>query len=300
MRPLRSVSIYLAAVFLGGALLAPWLYWLTQWAGEQWSVAQRLAEEPFHRFVNRSMLGLALVGLWPFLRSLGTCSWEKLGLAQPWRHRRELYMGLALGFVSLAAVAAFAVATGTRDFDPGRSASRLATGLGRAALSALVVGVLEEALFRGALFGALRKAYPWTVALVLSSAVYAFAHFFQKAKLDAAVTWLSGLEVLARMCAGFVDVQALVPGLFALLLAGMILGLAYQRTGSLYFSIGLHAGWIFWMKSYGLVTRARPGASSWLAGSSRLIDGWFAVLVLAAVWVGLWWGWKGRESSHAV
>jgi hypothetical protein len=79
----------------------------------------------------------------------------------------------------------------------------------------------------------------------------------------------------------------LVPAFFSLLLAGWILGLAYQRTGSLYVSIGLHAGWIFWVKSYAFLTRELPGAKQWIWGSGRLIDGWIALLVLSIVLAGI-------------
>src|SRR5882724_3383997 len=53
MRPLRALGIYIAVVFLGGALLVPWLYSLAQaWAG----TVPQLAHQPFHRFVNRALL----------------------------------------------------------------------------------------------------------------------------------------------------------------------------------------------------------------------------------------------------
>ena len=71
------------------------------------------------------------------------------------------------------------------------------------------------------------------------------------------MAWNSGLILLPRMLGGFADFHALVPGFFNLTLAGVLLGLAYQRTGNLYFSIGLHAGWIFWLKTYGAFTPAR-------------------------------------------
>jgi hypothetical protein len=48
-------------------------------------------------------------------------------------------------------------------------------------------------------------------------------------------------------------------------------------------SIGLHAGWIFWLKSYGFLTRETHGAARAWWGSERLIDGWLPLAVLAAV-----------------
>jgi hypothetical protein len=78
---------------------------------------------------------------------------------------------------------------------------------------------------------------------------------------------------------GFDDLHALVPGFFNLTLAGLLLALAYQRTGNLYFSIGLHAGWIFWLKFYGFLTTPLA-ANVWFWGTEKLIDGWLAFLVL--------------------
>ena len=68
MRPLRALVIYIGVVFVGGALLAPWLYWLAQAFAHSFP---KIAAEPFNRFVNRSLLFLALAGLWPLLRALG-------------------------------------------------------------------------------------------------------------------------------------------------------------------------------------------------------------------------------------
>jgi hypothetical protein len=87
------------------------------------------------------------------------------------------------------------------------------------------------------------------------------------------------------MLGGFADFHALVPGFFNLTLAGVMLGLAYQRTGNLYFSIGLHAGWIFWLKTYGAFTISAPHAATWFWGTGKLIDGWLALIVLVVTLV---------------
>ncbi len=84
------------------------------------------------------------------------------------------------------------------------------------------------------------------------------------------------------MLRGLGNWQQLIPGFLNLTLAGALLALAYQRTGNLYFSIGLHAGWIFWLKSYGIFTREVPGANAGFWGGAKLIDGWMALLVLSS------------------
>ena len=278
MRPLRALALYIAVVFIGGALLAPWLYWLAQTFAHTFP---RIANSPFHRFVNRSLLGLALIGIWPLLKSLGVDSPREGGLVGPVGNWKRLAGGFLFGLVSLAIVAGFALAAGTRRVNPMISPAVLGEKVVGIALTAGVVAVLEEILFRGAVFGALRKVFHWAFALVLSSMIYAIVHFMEPAKLIGTVTWLSGLELLPRMLGGFTNLHAIFPGFLNLTLAGILLGWAYQRTGDLYFSIGLHAGWIFWLKSYGALTAEVPGATTWWWGTSRLIDGWFALPVLA-------------------
>jgi membrane protease YdiL (CAAX protease family) len=189
--------------------------------------------------------------------------------------------GFLLGFASLALVAAITLVAGGRAFNRDNDPLRLTEKIVGAALSAVVVAMLEETLFRGGIFGGLRRVFRWSTALVASSMIYALVHFLESARHEGAVTWLSGLELLPRMMRGFVNWEQMIPGFFNLTLAGALLALAYQRTGNLYFSIGLHAGWIFWLKSYGALTADVAGANAWLWGTGKMIDGWLAFSVLA-------------------
>ena len=280
MRPLRALIIYILVVFVGGALLAPWLYWLAQAFAHAFP---KIAGQPFNRFVDRSLLLLALAGLWPLLRSLGVTSWREIGMVPLHGQWNKLLGGLLLGFVSLAVIAAMAFAGGARVLTQTATAHQAVAILFKAIGTAAVVAVMEEILFRGGLFGGLRKFLYWPLALLVSSMIYALTHFLHRADFAGAVDWSSGLVLLPRMMGGFVDFHALVPDFFNLTLAGVLLGLAYHRTGNLYFSIGLHAGWIFWLKTYGAFTAAAPRASAGFWGTSKMIDGWLALLVLVAV-----------------
>ncbi len=297
VRPLRSLLVYFAVIFVGGALLAPWLYELAQWAGRHYPVFRGLADNPFHRFVSRSLLILALAGLWPFIRSLGMKRWADVGLVRPKGQWGKWGRGFAVGFCSLALVAALAVWAGARRWDWQHSAGQIAKHALNAALAAVVVAFLEELLFRGTIFGALRRAHPWPVALLISSVVYALVHFFNRPATPAAVQWDTGLRVMPTMLAGFTDVKTLVPGFFNLTVAGLLLGWAYQRTGNLYFSMGLHGGWIFWLKTYGFLTQEKKGADLWLWGGRKLIDGWLALAILLATSAAVFWLTRAKGSS---
>ena len=278
-RSVLALTAYLIVVFLGGALLAPHLWR----AVVMFAPESSLAAAPFHRFVHRSIYFLALVGLWPLLRTLQVRRWSEIGIAWLGGSPGELARGLALGFGSLA-VAALVITTGhARIWDGTHTSSEWSHHLINAIFAALAAGLLEELLFRGALFAPFRRQGGFVIAAAVSAFVYALTHFFRPVHFNGAIEWTSGLTVLGLMCGGFMDWQALVPAFFNLALAGWALALARERTGTLWFSIGLHAGWIFWVKSFAFLTRGQPLSDVWIWGSGKLIDGWLAMLVLVAV-----------------
>jgi membrane protease YdiL (CAAX protease family) len=281
-RPILALALYLVAVFAGGALLAPWLYHALQAV----AAGTELARTPFARVVNRALLLVALLGIPFYVRASGIRRWADVGV-DPRRLRwRRMAAGFALGFFSLAAVCGIALAAGARTLSP-RTPGQLAGQFAGALATALFVAVIEELLFRGAIFGGLRRAMPWMGALVLSSAIYAIVHFMARPSNPPTIDWLSGLRVLPTMLAGMLEPGGLVPAFVNLTLAGMILGLAYVFTGDILASIGIHAGWIFWLKFYGFLTKAVPGTDPVFWGTRKLVDGWLAfvalVVVLAAV-----------------
>ncbi|HWC59004.1 MAG TPA: CPBP family intramembrane glutamic endopeptidase, partial [Verrucomicrobiae bacterium] len=204
---------------------------------------------------------------------------------------KKLGAGFALGLVSLAIVAGIAFACHARQMNEKLSGGVIVHKLIDSAATAVIIAIIEEILFRGAIFGALRKVFHWTFALVLSSMIYAILHYFESVKTVDAVTWSSGLQLLPLMLRNLGDLHAVIPGFFNLTLAGMLLGWAYQKTGNLYFSIGLHMGWIFWVKAYAIVTTLTPNADKWWWGSGRMaiVNGWVALPVLVATFLAFVW-----------
>ena len=279
----RALGIYLVAVFAGAALIAPHLWSLVQSLAAGSPAWEGLARQPFHRYVNRCLLVLALGGLWPLVKALRLGSWQAAGFSGRNHLGRELRAGLLAGWLSLFLVAVVAVAAGARVVNPDPTLARWLGRIGGALATAAVVSVLEESLFRGAVFSALRRAGGFASAAGISSGIYALVHFFARPAPPPAVDWLTGFATLGAMLRGFLHFRELVPGLLNLALAGWMLAWARERTGRLWMSIGLHAGWIFWLKLYGFGTREVPGSQPWLWGGGKLIDGWVALAVLASV-----------------
>ena len=154
-------------------------------------------------------------------------------------------------------------------------------------MTAAVVSVIEETLFRGGLFQSLAKEAAWPKAAFASAAVYAAAHFFDRPDDPDAIDWRSGYVALMEMTANFTRWDALLPAFLNLLLAGCVLALGFQRTGALWLPIGVHAGWIFWSKCFRKLTAENPDASLRIWGGRDLIDGWLVFAILLATLVAL-------------
>ena len=281
--PAWILSGYLAAVFVGGALLAPWLWMFVQYVGADSS----LAVQPFRRYVDRSLLGVALIGLWPMAKSGLFPGWHSVGMVWGRSARRDLLMGLAGGMLSLAVVALLSLGFGIRAWDSAHSWGLLLSHAIRALGAAIAVSLMEELLFRGVVFGSLRRQFSFTAAALSSASLYALVHFFHRPEAPASVGPWTGLEMLVRMLSGLSQPSKVFPGILTLGAIGWLLAWCRERAGTLWLPLGLHAGWIFWFKSYTFFTAplANLGRQSWWWGSARLHDGWltFAVIAVTSV-----------------
>jgi uncharacterized protein len=293
MRPLAATLLYLAFVFIGAALLAPWIYHGLHLAAMEYPNLRPMAESPFHRYLNRCLIGLALLGLWPFLRALEMRSAQQLGFHsnQP---ARELGIGLVWSLAIVTVLASIAILSGAHLLT--LSDLNWPKHLRNALPPMIVVPVIEEILFRAGLFGALRKRGTFWTAAILSSAIYALVHFFARPEYPSQVHWHSGLVVLGQMLHGFTEWRLLLPAFINLLLIGLILAVAFEQTGAIYMSIGLHAGFIFAAKTFPFITSPSPKASQWIWGSDKLIDGWAACLFLLVMF--FLFKRRGRNSSQ--
>lgn len=285
--PVAAIILYLLAVFIGAALAAPRFLASAQFLAENYPGWRRLAEFPFHRYINRSLLLFALVGLPIFVKALGIPSFRALGLVLRRRTGAEWAQGLAWGSVALAFASALVIASGARTLNLDHNGAEILRNLRTAFLGALIVSVMEELLFRGALFSALRRRYAYWPAALWSCAFFAMLHFFQRPTSPRSIEWYSGFVTLGQMFHGFTDIQAMLPGFLNLLLTGLVLTLARERTGSLLFSMGLHAGVIFWGKTLGFATRSAEIPNAWIWGTGKLIDGWGTGVMLLALYLAL-------------
>ncbi len=289
---------YLAGALLIAALAAPWAYHLGQWAAGEAGFLKGLGTQPFHRYLNRCLLLTALIGLWPLARAFSLTNRRSLGLAWPAGSGRMLGLGLAAGFGSLLAAALLMAMAGVRSFNFSHTPAVLLELILNATLSAAAVALLEELFFRGVVFGALRQSMKLPAAIVISSLIYSALHFLARVEHTGPVEWHSGFALLPRMLRGIAAPENLAPAGLTLAVGGAVLALAYHRTGTLWFAIGLHAGWVFWLKVFKTVTTPGAAAGGAFWGTDKLLDGWLACGVMLVLLVGVAWSrWLGQAPA---
>nr|WP_281375530.1 CPBP family intramembrane glutamic endopeptidase [Haloferula luteola] len=125
--------------------------------------------------------------------------------------------------------------------------------LRRSLITACMVAVIEEWLFRGMLLGIFLRAMRPAWAIVGLSLLFAAVHFLDPpsgAKVPDPEAYDAGFVLLRQILHHFVEPQALIGRFLTIFAVGVVLAVARWRTASLWMPVGLHAGWIFAYQLY--------------------------------------------------
>jgi uncharacterized protein len=302
LKDLAKIFGYLAAVIVFGALLAPPLYWAAQWLAGH-GIFPALADFKFQKFFNRAALIAALLLLWPTIRALRIGGWRDLGIEPDPRWRRHLLAGFVIAGAAVALMAAGYLSLGIYRLRTGVEWGKIPV----IALSAAVVALLEEALFRGAILGLLRRSLRPASALLAVTALFAMVHFLKpdESYEPPPVGWLSGFDLIPHTFHQFAEPMTLLAGFTTLFALGWLCGDAALRTRALWMSIGLHAGVVLVKMSFNVIakfsvkTNLRSAYLPWVG--DRFENGLVPVTALLLAWgaVRLWLAYENRHDTAA-
>ena len=284
MKTYHRLFLFLLASLAITVVLTPWLAVL--WDG---FVSGRPDLEPyrysFSRIFDRCFMVTSILLFFPCRRFLKIGSASQIGLAPRAHAGRDLAAGFAFAVVSMALLLALMslqdIYTPFFRLSLEESVSRILNGL----LSGFSVAFLEETFFRGIFFKAIFERGRRVRAFLVANLVYAAVHFvqpennFQLHGYDP----LGGLRYLVLSFKPFLNVAEVFPGLVGLFLIGIVLSYAVVRTKTLFLAMGLHAGWVFSIKTvrvFGDYTRQDLG---WMFGSTdpKIVSGvisWIGIL----------------------
>lgn len=271
------------------AILSPWLYSSGKWLADHaqanelpgvldW-LGKKCASAQIDRYFSRALTISALL-LLPFLfkmvksiRRRDAVVVEKIPAMPPQTAALQLITALIVagGLLWLAG----SVLEYLGAYKPHPKSPGIFKALKGVLPVALIVALLEEWLFRGVMLGLwLRFTRPLPASLGCSL-VFAFLHFVEPpvgTVIADPSAPLAGFQLLGSILGHFVDPLFFITDFATLFLVGMILANARIKTGKLWFSIGLHAGWIVAFQGFGKIHKMldpHPLQPWWVGGTLR-------------------------------
>jgi membrane protease YdiL (CAAX protease family) len=252
MRHLLLFAVLVASVYGAGALVAPLFH----------ATFGSLLGMPFQDSLSRSVLLCGIVAGLLYLR--GTGSFDRAGLGWPppgARMSARLPVAILAGLAVMAAVEGTQLFTGLRvfDIDLNLQPVDVVRILVAAMVLGTVVGVLEETLFRGALYTALDRRGGLCAAVMGTSFLYSAVHFvkYPPWPADAPVHWHTGFVLLSGSFRRLGD-PAIADAFLTLLVLGILLALVRRRSGNVVQCIGFHGGLVAGLEVAGDLTRFVP------------------------------------------
>ncbi len=286
-RTLVMLLAFLLVVIGGGLLVAPLVFNFVLWLGRSCPALEGCREVDFDSLASRCLLVVALLGLFPFLRMVGFRSWKDLGFAAEGKGVGLVAKSCFFGSLSMVCLFAFGwllkAYVWDFEFEP-RWLWKAAAFL----VGALIVGLMEETIFRGVLFGVMQRALGFIGGAFFSSAIFALMHFAAP-EWPAGVVyghWYSGLAMLPYL---FRDVGFnghCFPVLLTLFFMGLSLCTLYRLTGNLYSVIGLHAGWVWVIRlASDILARDRHEARAWFGTSGTIVNSPAILVLIVLFWI---------------
>ena len=267
------IAYFAIALLSGAAISYPVYALLSNWV-----------ELDFKSVVGRCVL-LAVIILFVFLyKKFNFSTWRDLGYSTSKKQfYTDIIKGIGFGILIMSPVVIGLLITKNRIIDTGweLSALNIIDILTSALLSGLLIGLLEETLFRGAMLSAIKRQSSTVMAITATSAFYALVHFMQPTtKIDSnSLDWTSGFILLKSAVASLVNISQILDSLIALFLAGVLLCIVRLRTNRIAICIGIHAGWVVVIKVLKRVTNSDSDADyAFLTGSYDNVIGYLAAV----------------------
>lgn len=154
--------------------------------------------------------------------------------------------------------------------------------LSKAIVMGLLIAILEESIFRGALFTGLYKQTGAVIATFFSSLIYAAVHFIRYRDLpaDTDIGWFTGLSMMPEAFRRFHE-WSILDYFLTLFIFGVLLALLRLKHKSIAACIGVHAGIVMLIKISDYVTnRTHSSNYDYLVSQYNSTFGWISFIVI--------------------
>ena len=236
-----------------------------------------------------------ILSIFPVARYLGLTK-AMLGYAPFTKMLKQFFQGICLSLLVLlpAFFVLYMLGVHAIDMTKDWSVAWALKKMGIAFGLAILIGVVEESVFRGMLYSSLKKYLPVFSAVLITAVYYAGLHFLDsKAPVSEETLNLKGSFGLLVQAYSNVFALQDVSAFFALLVVGIFLGvLRSHGEMNLALCIGCHTGWVWQIrmcKSMFTVHATTP--YSFLVSHYDGVIGWFVAGWLLML-LFIYWSWR--------
>jgi CAAX protease family protein len=275
MRAIIVFSLFIVLAFVVGAILA---YPLKLLLDPVFNLA-------FRKYLTYSTLisGLLISGI--YLQLYNLLSFNAFGYNGKFlKFIKGMFNGFIYGLsiMLLIEVALFLLDIHELDARRNYTFASVLLLLTKAFVMGLLIAVIEESIFRGALFTGLYKQTGAVIATFFSSLVYAAVHFVRYRDLppDTDIGLLTGLEMMPHAFRRFHEWH-ITDYFLTLFIFGVLLALLRLKHKSIAACIGVHTGIVMLIKVADYVTnRTHTSDFDYLVSQYNSTFGWISFIVI--------------------
>ena len=218
----------------------------------------------FHRVISRTTSISGLVFSLLYVKYYGLLSSQGLAWRATQYSKRLTFLQYMLaGALIVLALDCLLLSMEIYVFDErvDTSALKMFTVIVKALLTGALVGLVEETIFRGALFAGLNKQSNYLVAMLVTSLLYAAVHFLKYRAVPEEMTigWLTGVQIFPAALFRFSN-PVTVDSFITLFILGVLFAMIRIRSNSIISCIGLHAGIVATLKVFNYLTNYQGGS----------------------------------------
>tara|TARA_R110002072_G_scaffold21902_5_gene77169 strand:- start:4 stop:882 length:879 start_codon:yes stop_codon:yes gene_type:complete len=244
----------------------------------------------FRKYLTYATLisGLIISGV--YLQLYNSLSFKAFGYSgKSLKFLNSMFNGFIYGMIIMLIIEVLLLLLGIHEIDTSRSITMasIAERIAKALLAGLLIGLVEESIFRGALFTGLYKQTGAVITVFFSSLVYSTVHFIRYRDLpaDTDISWLTGISMMPEAFRRFHE-WSIVDYFLTLFIFGVLLGLLRLKHRGIAACIGVHAGIVMLIKLADYFTnRTHNSNYDYLVSQYNSTFGWisFAVILLFTV-----------------
>ena len=239
----------------------------------------------FRKYLTYATLisGLIISGI--YLQLYNSLSFKAFGYSgKLFKFLNSMFNGFIYGIIIMLIIEALLLLLGIHELDTNRSISMssIMERFTKALLAGVLIGLVEESIFRGALFTGLYKQTGAVITVFFSSLVYSSVHFirYREVPPDIDIGWLAGLQMMPAAFRRFQH-WSITDYFLTLFIFGVLLGLLRLKHRGIAACIGVHTGIVMFIKLGDYYTnRTHNSNYDYLVSQYNSTFGWMSFVVI--------------------